>query len=219
MYAYEKTTWFGGWTILYWGWWLSWSPFVGLFIAKISHGRTIRQFVTGVLLVPTGFTFLWMTVFGNTAIDMILNKHIHQLGEIVNKDVSLALFATFEHLPFSTVLTSVGLLMVVVFFVTSADSGALVMDMLCANGQGSKGVGYRVYWSSGAGVVAIVLLLVGGLGALQTMTIASALPFVTALMVAMYGLMKALYIDAQKNGSTTIEFNHAFTCNGQRCMA
>lgn len=198
MYAYEKTTWFGGWTILYWGWWLSWSPFVGLFIAKISHGRTIRQFVTGVLLVPTGFTFLWMTVFGNTAIDMILNKHIHQLGEIVNKDVSLALFAMFEHLPFSTVLTSVGLLMVVVFFVTSADSGALVMDMLCANGQGSKGVGYRIYWSSGAGVVAIVLLLVGGLGALQTMTIASALPFVTALMVAMYGLMKALYIDAQK---------------------
>ena len=104
----------------------------------------------------------------------------------------------FEHLPFSTVLTSVGLLMVVVFFVTSADSGALVMDMLCANGQGSKGMGYRIYWSSGAGVVAIVLLLVGGLGALQTMTIASALPFVTALMVAMYGLMKALYIDAQK---------------------
>lgn len=198
MYAYQKTDWFGGWTILYWGWWLSWSPFVGLFIAKISRGRTIRQFVTGVLLVPTGFTFLWMTVFGNTAIDMILNKGLTQLGQVVNQDVSLALFAMFDHLPLSTILSGVGLLMVVVFFVTSADSGALVMDMLCANGEGSKGVIYRIYWSAGAGVVAIVLLLVGGLGALQTMTIASALPFVTALMVAIYGLMKALYIDAQK---------------------
>lgn len=112
--------------------------------------------------------------------------------------MSLALFAMFEHFPMSGVLTAVGLLMVVVFFITSADSGALVMDMLSANGEGSKGVAYRVYWSVGAGVVAVVLLLAGGLGALQTMTIASALPFITVLMVAMYGLMKALEVDIQK---------------------
>lgn len=198
MYAYEKTDWLAGWTILYWGWWVSWAPFVGLFIARVSRGRTIRQFVMGVLLIPTGFTFLWMTVFGNSAIDLILNKGITQLGDVVQKDVSLALFAMFEHFPMSGVLTAVGLLMVVVFFITSADSGALVMDMLSANGEGSKGVAYRVYWSVGAGVVAVVLLLAGGLGALQTMTIASALPFITVLMVAMYGLMKALEVDIQK---------------------
>ncbi len=198
MYAYEKTDWFGGWTILYWGWWLSWSPFVGLFIAKISRGRTIREFVTGVLLVPTGFTFLWMTVFGNTAIDMILNQRIIRLSEVVNKDVSLALFAMFEYLPLSTLLTAVGLIMVVVFFITSADSGALVMDMLTAHGKGSRGIAYRIYWAVGTGIVAMVLLLAGGLGALQTMTIASALPFVTVLLVAIYGLIKALHLDAQK---------------------
>lgn len=198
MYAYEKTNWFGGWTILYWGWWISWAPFVGLFIARVSRGRTIRQFVTGVLLIPTAFTFLWMTVFGNSAIDLILNKGVKSLGEVVQKDVSLALFALFEHFPMSGVLTAVGLAMVVVFFVTSADSGALVMDILSAYGKGSKGVAYRIYWSTGAGVVAIVLLLAGGLGALQTMTIASALPFVTVLMIAIYGLMKALNVDIQK---------------------
>ncbi|MDO4435323.1 MAG: BCCT family transporter [Cardiobacteriaceae bacterium] len=198
MYAYEKTDWFGGWTILYWGWWLSWSPFVGLFIAKISRGRTIREFISGVLLVPTGFTFLWMTVFGNSAIDLIFNQGMVQVAETVNRDVSLSLFALFEHLPLSALLSVVGLMMVVVFFVTSADSGALVMDMLCANGKGSKGLTYRVFWSVGAGLVAIVLLLVGGLGALQTMTIASALPFVTVLMVALYGLLKALRVDQQK---------------------
>lgn len=198
LYAYNKTDWFGGWTILYWGWWLSWSPFVGLFIARISRGRTIREFVLGVLLVPTGFTFMWMTFFGNSSIDMILNQGITQLGEVVSADVSLALFAFLEHLPLATIFTYVALLMVVIFFVTSADSGALVMDMLCAYGEGSKGSLYRIYWSAGAGVVAMVLLLAGGLGALQTMTIASALPFVTVLMIATYGLLKALNIDVQK---------------------
>ncbi|SAY51096.1 choline BCCT transporter BetT [Neisseria weaveri] len=198
LFAYQKTDWIGGWTILYWGWWLSWAPFVGLFIARVSRGRTIREFVIGVLLVPTGFTFMWMTFFGNSAIDMILNQNIESLGTVVSQDVSLALFAFLEHLPFSTLFTYIALLMVVVFFVTSADSGALVMDMLCAYGEGSKGVAYRMYWSVGAGVVAIVLLLAGGLGALQTMAIASALPFVTVLMIAMYGLFKALNIDIQK---------------------
>ncbi len=198
MYAYQKTDWLGGWTILYWGWWISWAPFVGLFIARVSRGRTIRQFVTGVLLVPTGFTFIWMTVFGNSAIDMILNQGLVSLGQVVDNDVSLALFAFLEYLPFSTLFTYIALLMVVVFFITSADSGALVMDMLSAHGRGSTGIGYRMYWSVGAGLVAVVLLLAGGLGSLQTMTIASALPFVTVLMVAIYGLMKALQVDIQK---------------------
>ncbi|MDO5640628.1 MAG: choline BCCT transporter BetT [Neisseria sp.] len=198
LYAYNKTDWLGGWTILYWGWWVSWAPFVGLFIARVSRGRTIREFVTGVLLVPAGFTFMWMTFFGNSAIDMIMNGGVVSLGEVVSQDVALALFAFLEQLPFSTVFTYVALLMVVVFFVTSADSGALVMDMLCAYGEGSRGVGYRIFWSAGAGLAAIALLLAGGLGALQTMAIASALPFITVLMIAIYGLFKALSVDAQK---------------------
>ncbi|WP_274571082.1 choline BCCT transporter BetT [Neisseria leonii] len=198
LYAYQKTDWFGGWTILYWGWWISWAPFVGLFIARVSRGRTIREFVLGVLFVPAGFTFFWMTVFGNSAIDMIFNQGITSLSDVISADVSLALFAFLEQLPFSTVFIYIGLAMIVVFFITSADSGALVMDMLCAYGKGSKGLRYRVFWSAGAGVVAVALLLAGGLGALQTMAIASALPFVTVLMIAMYGLFKALRIDAQK---------------------
>ena len=198
LYAYNKTDWFGGWTILYWGWWVSWAPFVGLFIARVSRGRTIREFVTGVLLVPAGFTFMWMTFFGNSAVDMIMNQGVSSLADVVSQDVSLALFAFLEHLPFSTVFTYVALLMIVVFFITSADSGALVMDMLCAYGEGSKGSAYRIFWSVGAGLAAIALLMAGGLSALQTMAIASALPFITVLMVAIYGLFKALNIDAQK---------------------
>lgn len=198
LYAYDKTDWFGGWTILYWGWWLSWAPFVGLFIARVSRGRTIREFLLGVLFIPAGFTFLWMTVFGNSAIDMILNQGNTMLGEIINKDVSLSLFAFLEELPMSGLFSYVALAMIIVFFITSADSGALVMDMLCSHGKGSRGVRYRLFWSIGVGVVAIALLLAGGLGALQAMAIASALPFVTVLMVAMYGLLKALNVDAQK---------------------
>lgn len=198
LFAYQKTDWIGGWTIFYWGWWLSWAPFVGLFIARVSRGRTIREFVIGVLLVPTGFTFMWMTFFGNSAIDLILNQGLTSLGEIVSQDVSLALFAFLEQLPFSGLFIYIALFMVIVFFVTSADSGALVMDMLCAHGETSSSVFYRIYWAVGSGVVAIVLLLAGGLSALQTMAIASALPFVTVLMVAMYGLFKALNVDMQK---------------------
>ncbi|MDO4696006.1 MAG: choline BCCT transporter BetT [Neisseria sp.] len=198
LFAYQKTDWIGGWTILYWGWWLSWAPFVGLFIARVSRGRSIREFVIGVLLVPTGFTFMWMTAFGNSAIDMILNQGIISLGDIVSKDVSLALFAFLEQLPWSGLVSIAALFMIIVFFVTSADSGALVMDMLCSHGETSNKLFYRIYWAVGSGIVAIVLLLAGGLGALQTMAIASALPFVSVLIIALYGLFKALHIDLQK---------------------
>ena len=135
LFAYEPTDWLGGWTLLYWGWWLSWSPFVGMFIARVSRGRTIREFLTGVLLVPTGFTFMWMTVFGNTSINMIMNKGITSLAEQVNADTSLALFAFLEHFPFSSVLSMVAVCMVILFFVTSADSGSLVIDMLASGGN------------------------------------------------------------------------------------
>ena len=200
LYAYQPTDWIGGWTLFYWGWWLAWSPFVGLFIARISRGRTIREFVTGVLLVPTAFTLLWMTVFGNTAIHMILTEGVTDLATAIDKDTSLALFAFLQHFPFSTVISLLAVIMVVVFFVTSADSGAMVVDMLASGGQDNTPIKQRVFWASSMGLVAIALLLAGGLKSLQTATIASALPFTIALLFSMRGLLKALKLDATKRG-------------------
>ncbi len=178
LYAYDPTDWLGGWTLLYWGWWMSWSPFVGMFIARVSRGRTIRQFVTGVLLVPTGFTLIWMTVFGNSAINLIMNKGLTSLADTVSADSSLALFAFLEHFPFSSLLSMVAVFMVILFFVTSADSGSLVIDMLASGGKTQTPLWQRVFWASSTGIVAITLLLSGGLGALQ--------------------IFKALHIDSTK---------------------
>ncbi|AMA46324.1 BCCT family transporter [Pseudomonas alabamensis] len=200
LYAYQPTDWIGGWTLFYWGWWLAWSPFVGLFIARISRGRTIREFVTGVLLVPSGFTLLWMTVFGNTAIHMILDQGLTDLAMAVDKDTSLALFAFLEHFPFASAISTLAIVMVVVFFVTSADSGAMVVDMIASNGQDKTPVRQRIFWASSMGLVAIALLLADGLKALQAATIASALPFTIALLFSMRGLLKALKLDATKRG-------------------
>ncbi|MEL7937071.1 choline BCCT transporter BetT [Pseudomonas delhiensis] len=200
LYAYQPTDWIGGWTLLYWGWWLSWSPFVGLFIARISRGRTIRQFVCGVLFVPAGFTLLWMTVFGDSALHMILNEGVTDLATVVGQDSSLALFAFLEHFPLSRVVSLVAVLMVVVFFVTSADSGALVVDMLASSGHDHSPLWQRIFWSVSIGVVAVALLLANGLKALQTATIASALPFAIILLASIWGLFKALHLDATRRG-------------------
>ncbi|MCW2271359.1 High-affinity choline transport protein [compost metagenome] len=200
LYAYQPTDWIGGWTLLYWGWWLSWSPFVGLFIARISRGRTIREFVCGVLFVPAGFTLLWMTVFGDSAIHMIFNDGVKELAAAIDKDTSLALFEFLKHFPFSGVVSFVAVLMVVVFFVTSADSGALVVDMLASSGQQASPLWQRIFWSVSIGVVAITLLLAKGLEALQTATIATALPFSMILLASIWGLFKALNLDATRRG-------------------
>ncbi len=200
LYAYEPTDWIGGWTLFYWGWWIAWSPFVGLFIARISRGRTIREFVTGVLLVPAGFTLFWMTVFGDTAIHMILVGNVQELAQVVEADSSLALFAFLERLPGSGIVSIVAIVMVAVFFVTSADSGALVVDLLASGGQDRTPVWQRIFWSLLMGAVAIALLLADGLTALQTATIASALPFSIILLLSLWGLFKALKLDATKRG-------------------
>ncbi len=200
LYAYAPTDWIGGWTLLYWGWWLSWSPFVGLFIARISRGRTIREFITGALLVPAAFTLLWMTVFGDTAIHMVLYQGIDSLAETVKADSSLALFTMLEQLPWAPLLSSIAVAMVIVFFVTSADSGALVLDMLASRTSENQPspLWQRLFWSVLIGVVAAGLLLTDGLKALQTATIASALPFTFILLAAIWGLFKALRLDAAK---------------------
>ncbi|WP_077285185.1 BCCT family transporter [Cognaticolwellia aestuarii] len=204
LFAYKKTDWIGGWTIFYWGWWLAWAPFVGLFIARISRGRTIREFIIGVMLIPTVFTLFWMTIFGNSAIDLVHNQGVVELGEMVSKDSSVALFVFLENFPLSTVLSFFSVLMIVIFFVTSCDSGAMVVDMLCSHGSNNTPLWQRVYWAVGIGVVAAILLLAGGLNALQTMTIASALPFAIVLLLAIVGLIKALRVEAFKQESQLI---------------
>lgn len=169
-----------------------------------SRGRTIREFVTGVLFVPAGFTLMWMTVFGNSAIYLIMNQGATDLANTVQQDVSLALFNFLEHFPFSSVLSFIAMAMVIVFFVTSADSGAMVVDTLASGGVANTPVWQRIFWASLMGIVAIALLLAGGLSALQTVTIASALPFSVILLISIYGLLKALRRDLTKRESLSM---------------
>ena len=191
MYAYEPNAWLGDWTLFYWGWWISWSPFVGMFIARISRGRTIREFITGVLLVPVLFTFLWMTVFGNTAIALDLSGAA-PIVQTVADNMPVALFEVLEQLPLSMVASGLATLLVITFFVTSADSGALVIDMITSGAAPNPPVWQRIFWAVCAGVVAAVLLLTGGLKALQTAALASALPFAIVMLFICYGLLRAL---------------------------
>ena len=198
LYAYEPTTWIGGWTLFYWGWWIAWAPFVGMFIARVSRGRTIREFVFGVLLVPVGFTFTWLTFFGDTALHMIMMQGIGELAGAVAADTSVALFQFFEHLPLSGITALVATVLVVTFFVTSSDSGSLVVDILTSGGQVESPAWQRIFWALVEGVVAAALLVAGGLSALQTATIASALPFTLVMLLMCWGLLRALRIEAIK---------------------
>ena len=196
MYAYEPNAWLGDWTLFYWGWWISWSPFVGMFIARISRGRTIREFVVGVLLVPVLFTFLWMTVFGNTAIALDLSGAA-PIVQTVADNMPVALFTVLEQLPFSVIASGLATLLVITFFVTSADSGALVIDMITSGAAPNPPVWQRIFWAVCAGVVAAVLLLAGGLEALQTAALASALPFAVVMLFICYGLLRALQTESK----------------------
>jgi choline/glycine/proline betaine transport protein len=199
LYAYEPTSWIGGWTLFYWGWWIAWAPFVGMFIARISRGRTIREFMFGVLLVPVGFTMMWMTFFGNTALHMIMVQGLTGLADAVAADTSVALFQ-FLQLPFSGLMALLAIL-VVTFFVTSSDSGSLVVDILTSGGREDSPVWQRIFWAIVEGVIAAALLMAGGLTALQTATIASALPFTIIMILMCWGLLRSLRIEAFKRAA------------------
>ena len=197
LYAYQPNGWIGGWTIMYWAWWISWSPFVGMFIARVSEGRTIREFVVGVLLIPTGFTLIWMGFMGNAALFSILNEANQGLVNAVQTDSSVALFEFLRSLPFASVTSILATVLVMLFFVTSADSGALVTDYLTAKSDQSP-TWQRLFWTVIMAVLAIVLLLVGGLSALQSATMMSALPFTLIMLCICWGLLKALRLDVTK---------------------
>lgn len=194
VFAYEPNEWIANWTLFYWGWWIAWAPFVGMFIARISRGRTIRDFVLGASLAPAGFTFVWLTVFGNTALWFELRGD-GSIGVAVRDNLPVALFVLLERLPWSSLTALLATLLVVTFFVTSSDSGSLVIDMIASGGDPDPPVWSRVFWAVSEGLVAAALLLGGGLVALQAASIAASLPFALILAVMCLGLWRELRAD------------------------
>ena len=189
----EDTTWFHGWTVFYWAWWISWSPFVGMFIARVSRGRTVREFITAVLLIPTLVTLLWMSVMGGTAIE----QASHGIGQLANgiDDVSQAMFHMFENLPLTSLLSVVGVVLVLVFFITSSDSGSLVIDSITAGGKTDAPMPQRLFWASLVGIIAGTLLVGGGseaLTALQAGAVSTGLPFTAILILMCLSLYRGL---------------------------
>lgn len=199
--AYERGDWIGNWTLFVFGWTIAWAPFVGMFIARISRGRTIRQFVFGVMFVPTLFTFVWFSIFGDTALNLIMNEGYERLIDLVKEDEAVALFQLYDMLPWSAVVSFVTVILIMTFFVTSSDSGSLVIDSLASGGATWTPTWQRVFWAVLEGVVAAVLLVAGGLAALQTMAIASALPFALIMLIAAGGLWRALVIEGYRDSS------------------
>jgi BCCT family betaine/carnitine transporter len=190
----EDTDFMHGWTTFYWAWWISWSPFVGTFIARVSKGRTVREFMLGVLIVPTLVSVLWMTAFGGTAITQYFDGGYEGVvGAINDWTPELSLFLMAEQLPLTSIVSFIGIVLVIVFFVTSSDSGSLVIDTITAGGKLEAPVTQRVFWATAEGVVAITLLLGGGLSALQSAAIATGFPFAIVLAAACLGLFAGLH--------------------------
>ncbi|MFW6334514.1 MAG: BCCT family transporter, partial [Desulfosalsimonas sp.] len=189
--TYEQTAWQEGWTIFYWSWWIAWSPFVGMFIARVSYGRTIKQFILGVLLVPTLVTFLWITIFGNSAlfIEMFGGGGI---AKMVQENIPVSLFALLENFPLTVVTSSLAIFVIITFFVTSSDSGSMVIDIITSGGNPNPPVLSRLFWAVTEGAVAAALLMGGGLAALQTATITTGLPFALILLGMCISLYKGL---------------------------
>jgi len=201
--AYENSDWQKSWTIFYWAWWISWSPFVGMFIARISKGRTIREFLLCVLLVPTILTFIWLTVFGNTALYQEMVQG-HGIVNAVNENVAVALFVVLQNLPLSFFTSLLGILLVITFFVSSSDSASLVIDIITAGGNTNPPTIQRIFWAVTEGVVAIVLLVGGGLIALQTVSITTGLFFAIILLFMCISLQKGLreeILDIERNNN------------------
>jgi choline/carnitine/betaine transport len=188
-----------GWTVFYWAWWIAWGPFVGQFIARISKGRTIREFIMGALVAPTAFSFLWLAIFGGTALSLDIFSGANISGA-VSENMSSALFVTLANFPASMVISTLAIILIAAFFITSADSGTFVMAMLTTGGDLEPSGSVKAIWGVLLGGVAAVLLVTGGLEGLQTASIAAAFPFMLVMLVMCYSLMKALISD-EKSGA------------------
>lgn len=197
--TYTGGTWQNSWTVFYWGWWIAWSPFVGMFIARVSYGRKVREFLLGVLFVPSVVTFLWMTIFGNSAI------HIEKFGvggisKAVQENIPVSLFIFLENFPLATVSSLLAVIVVITFFVTSSDSGSMVIDIITSGGNPDPPKPQRVFWAVTEGVVAAVLLAGGGLVALQTGAITTGLPFALVVLLMCWSVLRGLRNYVEKYG-------------------
>jgi len=187
----DESTWQNSWTVFYYAWWIAWSPFVGIFIARVSRGRTIREFITGVLLVPTILTFLWMSVFGGSAIYYELLGD-HSITEAVNTNLPTAFFILLEKFPLVTISSGLSVILVASFFVTSSDSGSMVVDTLTSGGRHDAPKVQKIFWAAMEGATASVLLLYGGLTALQSATTITGLAFAIILVVMVFSFYLSL---------------------------
>lgn len=200
MYLYDQSanSWLGSWTVFYWAWWIAWAPFVGMFIARISKGRTIREVVLGVCLIPLGFTLAWISIFGNTAIHLILNQKQQALGEMVLADPALSLFKFLEFLPFNPVIAGIVVMICFVLFLTPVGSGTLMIANLSSKGGSNESdspIWLRIFWSVVITIVSIGLLLAGSFDAMQSAVVLCGLPFSVILLLYMFSLAKALKQD------------------------
>ncbi|RNF39326.1 glycine betaine uptake BCCT transporter [Planococcus salinus] len=186
----DNRAWIDGWTIFYWAWWISWSPFVGIFIARVSRGRTIRQFLAGVLLIPTVISFIWFASFGSTAID-VQNSGVDMTGLLTEE----TLFAVFGEIPLGMVLSIVAILLISTFFITSADSATFVLGMQTTNGSINPYNSVKLTWGVAQSLIAVILLSTGGLDSLQTALIVSAFPFSFIMLLMMASFYKALSVE------------------------
>ena len=200
--SYEgEENWQSAWTIFYWAWWISWSPFVGVFVARISRGRTIREFILGVLLIPVAILFLWFTAFGGSAVNMELMAAVNPdlaspgLVEAVKADSSSAIFKLMELYPFTEATSLLIVVMITLWFVTSSDSASFVVDMLTSGGDTNPPKVQRLFWAGTEGVIAAILLAAGGLSALQAASIVSGFPFAIVIVIMMYSLLRGLSRD------------------------
>ncbi|MPM89703.1 Glycine betaine transporter OpuD [bioreactor metagenome] len=188
---FSDSSWISGWTLFYWAWWIAWSPFVGVFIASISKGRTIKEFILGVLLVPTIFSFIWFSVFGGTALTLQIDTNMNLL-DLVKNNITATLFVLLKSLPFGTIISVICILLIFTFFISSADSATFVLGMFSSNGDMKPKVSKKLLWGVLQSLIAIALLLSGGLKGLQTMAILTALPFNVVLIMMLVSLVKEL---------------------------
>ncbi|HHQ3318140.1 TPA: choline BCCT transporter BetT [Pseudomonas aeruginosa] len=219
LYAYGgPSNWLGSWTVFYWAWWIAWAPFVGLFIARISRGRTIREFVFGVLLIPLGFTLAWMSIFGNSALEQALGG-ASELGRVAIEQPSMALYQMLQNYPWSRAVITVTVLVSFVFFVTSADSGTVVLSTLSAHGGSADDDGpkwLRVFWGSVTALVTGGLLFAGSIDALKSAVVLTSLPFSLILLLMMWGLHKAFYMESQRQRARSHSLAPLMSGNGKR---
>ncbi|EMZ2367868.1 choline BCCT transporter BetT [Pseudomonas aeruginosa] len=219
LYAYGgPSDWLGSWTVFYWAWWIAWAPFVGLFIARISRGRTIREFVFGVLFIPLGFTLAWMSIFGNSALEQALGG-ASELGRVAIEQPSMALYQMLQNYPWSRAVITVTVLVSFVFFVTSADSGTVVLSTLSAHGGSADDDGpkwLRVFWGSVTALVTGGLLFAGSIDALKSAVVLTSLPFSLILLLMMWGLHKAFYMKSQRQRARSHSLAPLMSGNGKR---